>query len=193
MRRPISFEDVEEFEVTARTPAAHRSAAATLAAWAEESHPDDVEVSPAALLSAAAWHLQEAGDPEEALALHRRSAAAAGDVPPNVRCYLHGALLTAGHLDEARRVADEVRRSGPADVAVYEIIAENYELAGDLKQAHRWLELGAARLDRIDDQVPIGSADDAVALLSARRRVRQALGFPLDELDDLVREPGTFD
>jgi hypothetical protein len=192
VRRPRTYDDIEELEATARTPAEHRSAAQTLTAWAEVAAPDD-EVPPAALLSAAAWHLDQGGDPEAALALHRRAAAAAGDVPPDARVYLHGALMAAGAHDEARRLADEVRRSAPADVAVYEFMAANYESGGDLAQAHRWLNLGAARLERPDDEVPIGADHDAFLLLTARRRVRQALGFPLDDLDVLVPEPIPFD
>jgi predicted Zn-dependent protease len=191
VRRPVTFDEVEALEAFAVDDGMHRSAADRLTGWAAEPIPGD-EVPPAALLSAAAWHLDLAGDPEGALALHRRAIAAAGDVPPDARCYLHGALLQAGRPDEARAVADEVRREAPADVAVYELIAENYEAADDLRQAHRWLELGAARLDRIEDEVPLGAEDDAVALLTARRRVRQALGFPLDELDELVGEPGVL-
>ena len=187
VRPPLSFDDVESLE-GARTPAEHRTAAEVLAGWAGEQHPDDDEVTPAALLSAAAWHLDMAGDPVAALELHRRAAAVAGDVPPDVRCYLHGALLRAGQAEEARALADEVRRSATDDLDVHVFMAENYEAAGDLRQANRWLALGTTRLDAADLE---GRVDDdrALALLVARRRVRAALDLPPDGLDLLVPPP----
>jgi tetratricopeptide (TPR) repeat protein len=188
VRPPLSFDDVEELEATARTPEEHRTAAEVLAAWAEEQHPDDHEVTPAALLSAAAWHADLAGDAEAALELHRRAAAVAGHVPPDARCYLHGALLKAGKAEDARQVADDVRRSAPTDPGVYLFIAENYELGGDLRQANRWLSIAVNRLDLADTE---DTREDfsTFVLLQARRRVRGALGFPLDDLDLLVPEP----
>jgi predicted Zn-dependent protease len=188
VRGPLTFDDVESLE-GARTPEAHRAAAEVLTGWAGEQHPDDDEVTPAALLSAAAWHLDRAGDAPGALELHRRAAAVAGDVPPDVRCYLHGALLQAGATDEARAVADDVRRSASDDLDVYVFMAENYEGVGDLRQANRWLALGTTRLDAADLE---GRVDDdrALALLTARRRVRTALDLPPDGLDLLVPPPG---
>lgn len=186
MRGPLNEDDIERLEVSARTPKAHREAAATLEAWAAESPPDD-ETSPAELLNAAAWHLEAVGDLDAALALHRRSVAARGDVPPDKRTYLHGALLRAGLQDEARQLADEVRRSAPSDPEVYAFMAENYELVGDLQQALRWMTIGLrhAELPGEDDD-PEDMGYQTVYLLGGRRRVRQALGFPPDDLDELV-------
>jgi hypothetical protein len=67
-------------------------------------------------------------------------------------------------------------------------MAENYEGAGDLRQANRWLAMGTSRLDAADLE---GRVDDdrALALLTARRRVRAALGLPPDGLDLLVPPP----
>ena len=188
MRGPLSFDDVEELEFTARTPDAHRAAAATLTAWAEEQHPDDDDVTPASLLAAAAWHLDVVGDRAGALDLYRRASAAPGEAPPDIRCYLHGALLKVGDRDEARRVADDVRRSAPSDPDVYLFMAENHELDGDLQQAHRWLAMGVNRLDlRTGVDPPLDFR--LIILLRARRRVRQALGFPPDDIDLIVPEP----
>jgi tetratricopeptide (TPR) repeat protein len=185
MRGPLSEDDIERLE-QAGTPEAHRSAATTLTAWAEEPHEDD-EASTARLLNAAAWHLDQAGDREAALALYRRSVTAPGTVVPDKRCYLHGALLQAGRTDEARRLGNEIRRSVPEDLEAYAFVAENHELAGDVHEAHRWLELGAQRLER-DGRTRIRPDGDlaALLLLRARRRVRQNLGFPPDHLDELV-------
>jgi hypothetical protein len=62
-------------------------------------------------------------------------------------------------------------------------MGENYALVGDLAQAHRWLTMGAERLERTDQ--PIGGIG-VFHLLRARRRVRDSLGLPADDLDALV-------
>jgi tetratricopeptide (TPR) repeat protein len=185
MRGAIGEDDVEELGATALTDEAHSQAAATLLGWAEEPHAQDA-VPPAALLNAAAWHLQSAGMPEQVLDLHRRAVAAPGQVPPDARCYLHGALLTAGRIDEAQELAEEIRRSAPMDTDVYLFVAENYELAGNLEQAHRWLTMGAERIERTDREDLPADGFGVFTLLRARRRVRDGLGQPVDALDDLV-------
>jgi tetratricopeptide (TPR) repeat protein len=182
VREPVGDDALEKLEASAQTPEDHRDAAATLVAWADEPHAED-DVPPAQLLSAAAWHLETAGDPEHALDLHRRAVEAPGDVVPDARCYLHGALLETGHADEARQLADVIRRSAPTDTDVYLIMGENYALAGDLTQAHRWLTMGAERLERTDRPI---SGIGVFHLLRARRRVRDHLGLPADDLDALV-------
>jgi tetratricopeptide (TPR) repeat protein len=191
VRSPVSEDDVEQLEAAARTSGDHRDAAAALVAWADEPAPED-DVPPARLLSSAAWHLETAGDPEQALDLHRRAVAAPGDVAPDARCYLHGALLESGHAAEARELADVIRREAPTDTDVYLVMGENYALAGDLTQAHRWLTMGAERLERTDRPI---SGIGVFHLLRARRRVRDGLGLPADDLDALVPpiEPSTVE
>jgi hypothetical protein len=181
VRSRLTFDDIERLEVSARKPKAHREAAATLAEWAREPIRDE-EVAPADLLSAAAWHLDQAGDTESALALHRQAVAAEGTTSPDARCLLHAALLAANRPEEARQVADDLRRSRPRiiDVAV---MAENFELAGDLEQAHRWVGMGVSRLD-LSDAVETAEDYELEYVLNARQRIRQALGFPPDELDE---------
>jgi tetratricopeptide (TPR) repeat protein len=181
VRNPLSDDDVERLQAFARTPKAHREAAATLAAWSEEKHPDD-EVTPADLLSAAGWHLAQAGDTEEALALHRRAVATEETTTPDARSLLHAALLEAGRLDEARQVANDLRRSGPRIVDIADM-AEVFEMHGDLVQAHRWAEMGVSRLELAGDSDEFAEFDVEI-LLDVRRRVRRELGFPPDELDE---------
>jgi|SRR5690348_22976 len=114
--------------------------------------------------------------------MFRRAQTAGGEVPPDVRCYLHHGPVETGDLAGARGLAEEVRRSRPADPGAYVFIAEDYDLAGDLAEANRWMNLGLRPL--------IAEAEDgelegfqALTLLSARRRVRRALGFSPDEFD----------
>ena len=177
VRSAVTFEHLEGFQVSSRTPEQHRKASATLVQWAAAPHPDDEE-TPTDLLSAAAWHLEEAGDIEAALEMHRRAIAAEGTTTPDARCLLHAALLTAGRLDEARTVAEELRRSRPS-ISDLAAMAENFEIAGDLTQAHRWVAMGVARLDLADDET---MDHEVEMLLATRRRIRSALGYPPDEL-----------
>jgi hypothetical protein len=183
VRTPRSIDDVERVETSARSPRTHREAAAVLSAWAEHPHPDD-EANPAELLSAAAWHLDQAGDTDAALELHRRAVTAEGTTTPDARCLLHAALIDACRLDEARHVADDLRRSGPT-VLDCAGMAENFENVGDLQQAHRWAAIGVNRIQLADDTDVDVDDFDVVELLNVRRRVRQALGFPPDELDEV--------
>lgn len=144
MRGPLTPDDIERLHARAHTPEEHRAAAQQLAAWAEESHPKDRAVSRAALLVNAGEQLTEAGDVGEAVDFFRRAVDAGEYVPPDIRCYLHGGLLKAGNVGAARALADELRREHPVDVDVYLFIGENYELAGDLREAHGWLTMGCS-------------------------------------------------
>jgi tetratricopeptide (TPR) repeat protein len=180
----MTFDDIERLEAVARTPPAHRQAAAELSSCAEERSPDD-EVSPADLLSAAAWHLEQAGDTEAALGMYRRAVAADGTTTPDARCLLSATLLAAGQLDEARQVADDLRRSSPR-IGDFASMAEVFEMAGDLKEGHRWVAMGINRLD-LSSGSEFPEEYEVDVLLNVRRRIRRALGFPPDELDEIGR------
>jgi predicted Zn-dependent protease len=182
----MTEDDLEELYARARSPKKHRTAAAQLVALAEDEQPSDAEVSPAALLVSAGEHLSAAGDHEAAVELFRRATSSRGHVPPDVRCYLHHGLLEVGDLDGAHRIADELRREGSVDGDVYLVIGEDYELADDLREAHRWFTRGVLRsVTRVEDDDDDVSGDAAV-LIIARSRVRRSLGLPLDEYDELV-------
>jgi tetratricopeptide (TPR) repeat protein len=181
----VTIDDLEALEAPARSPEELRAAAAQLVAWSRETHPeDDEEITPALLLVHAGELLSQAGDHEGALDLFRRAEAAEGDAPPDTRCYLHHGLLAAGDAEGARRLAEEVRRSRPADPDTYLLIGQDYAQAGDLAEVNRWLNLGLRRLlAQLQDEDPDLSGVGAVMLLAARRRVRRELGFPPDEFD----------
>src|SRR5688572_11306774 len=100
----------------AGTPERQRQVAQQLIDWSAERHPADaVEVTPAALLAEAGQILELLGDHAAALEVYRRAVTAEGTVEPDVRCFLHRALVTVGDLPAARLVADEVRRSALGD------------------------------------------------------------------------------
>ncbi|MGY1709053.1 tetratricopeptide repeat protein [Geodermatophilus sp. SYSU D00758] len=183
MRAALTTDQVEELELGARTPEQRRAASARLEQWAADPQPGD-DLSPAALLVQAGELRGMAGDAEAALALFERAAEAGGEVVPDVRTALHHGLVRVGRLDEARRLAEEVRRSRPRDADVYALIGEDYEEIGDLPEANRWLNLALQRL-LAQTEDPLGEAPGMVAamVLVARRRVRERLGFPPDEFD----------
>ena len=185
MRGPLTQDDVDGLCMRARTPEQHRGAAAQLTALAEEVHPED-EVSPASLLANAGEQLNRIGDHDAALEVFRRAVGAEGHVPPDVRCYLHHELLAVGDVTGARRLADELRRERPADGDVYLFVGESYELAGDLREAHRWMTMGLLRmLGRAEqgEDLAVGGAAD---LVRTRYRVRRVLDLPMDEYDAMV-------
>jgi predicted Zn-dependent protease len=186
MRGPRTRDDLDELYAHASTPDQRRAAAEQLVTWAEEEHPEDDGVSPASLLVSAGEHLSTAGEHDAALGMFRRAASARGHVPPDARCYLHHGLMEVGDLDGARRLAEELRRERPADADVYLFIGEDYELAGHLQEAHRWLTMGTLRsVNRVEDGDD-RAAGYAAGLMRARRRVRRALELPADEYDELV-------
>jgi hypothetical protein len=101
----------------AATPEERRQAAQQLIAWSAERHPADaVDVTPAVLLAEAGQILEIAGDHAAALEAYRRAATAEGVVEPDVRCFLHRALVSVGELPAARLLAEEVRGQPPTPV-----------------------------------------------------------------------------
>ena len=182
-RGPVSEEDVSKVEARlgGRALERHTKAASTYEAWAAEPHPED-EVTVGRLLVAAGEQWGLAGEPERALQLFRRAVATNDEVEPDVRCYLIDALLEAGQRDEADKLAEELRRSRPDNPDAYLFVGEAYEEAGDLGASLRWFTSGMlkAMKDEAVDEV------DVVLLMRARRRVREGMGFPPDEYDELA-------
>jgi hypothetical protein len=78
-------------------------------------------------------------------------------------------------------VADDFRHARPS-IADTSHMAENFEMAGDLTQAHRWMAMGISRLElATESERP--AAWEVEDLFRVRQRLRQALGFPPDDLD----------
>jgi tetratricopeptide (TPR) repeat protein len=183
------MDDVGQLGLDAETPEEQAALASRLIAWADEWDPSqDAGAPPAALLSEAGQILEILGDHVGALAAYRRAASAIGVVDPDVRGFLHRALVSVGDLPEARRLAEEIRRSAPTDLGVYAMVGETYERHGDLDQAHRWLNLGLQRLGGADvDGAGVDGMDrlalDLLSITIVRRRIRRALGLPADPAD----------
>lgn len=126
------MDDVGRLGLDAETPEEQAELASRLIDWADEWDPSqDDGASPAALLSEAGQILEILGDHVGALAAYRRAASAIGVVDPDVRGFLHRALVSVGDLPEAQLLAEEIRRSAPSDLGVYAMVGENYEKQGD--------------------------------------------------------------
>jgi predicted Zn-dependent protease len=190
MRRPRTQDDLDAVFVAGQTPERSRAAARQLEAWAAEGTRPGDEVNAAQLLVLAGEQFARAGDDHEAARVLRRAVATGEPVVPDVRCYLHHALLAIGEVEAARELADGIRRERPADADVYLFIGEDLEVHGDLRSAHRWLTLGArtalADVDDADTLDAFDAASGAAFLLTARKRVREVLGMPPDDWDELV-------
>lgn len=138
--------------------------------------------SRAAMLVALGEQLESAGDLAGALSSTRLAVEDGGPVPPDARCYLHNVLLHAGEVDEAAVLADQLMKERSHDPFLYEFVGEGYELADDVAAATRWFTAGMLRCMRHDE---VGAAG-VMALMQARRRVREAQGFDEDNYDLLV-------
>lgn len=115
-RGPLTQQDVDDVEARLEQtsePNSFRAAAADYEAWANEPHPDD-EVSVAALLVHAGEALEVTDDVEGALAYFERAVADGGEVAPDARCYVIGALLGLGRHDEADAATAAFMQSGHA-------------------------------------------------------------------------------
>ena len=183
-RGPLTQEDVDDVEARLEQTSGadgYRTAAADYEAWAAEPHPAD-EVSVAALLVHAGEALELAGDIEGALAYFDRAVADGGDVLPDARCYVIGALLGLGRHDEADSATAALMQTRPRDPFVYEYVGAGYQMVDRLDEANRWMTAGVVRLVSAQDvpEYPL------ILLMQSRYWVRQTIGFDEDEYDVLA-------
>jgi hypothetical protein len=67
------------------------------------------------------------------------------------------------------------------------MLGENYEKAGDLAEAHRWMNLGLSRHNRLAaDGDPAAWGIELFFLFIVRSRIRRSLRVPADGGDRLV-------
>lgn len=161
--------------------AEHLEKAAIFEEWATdaENYTLDAGVTPAQLLVVAAEHLQLAHDTVEAF----RLAFAAQQHPSARRFEAHPTLISLhlenDELEQAMALADEVRKTGADELGIYEMIAESFEISGELALAERWFAIALRALDKVGIENP----SDRIALLTGRYRVRRDAQKPLDVLD----------
>ncbi len=166
--------------------AEHLEKAAIFEAWATDSDAYRLEqgVTPAHLLIVAAEHLQLGRDYDEAFRLARAAAAHPSAQPFEAHPTLISLHLELDQREDALALADEVRTGGAPELGIYEMIAENFELADELALAERWYAIALRALDKVQLESPA----DRLSLLTGRYRVRRDAGKPLDVMDTEVEQ-----
>lgn len=157
-----------------------------------ESHPE--ERGEILLESAHLWHL--AGDDQRATERLTEVMSLGGEDGAFARTSMADILFEAGRDDEAREHLAALKRDPGATALVHAGVGELFEERGDDKEALTWFAAGCAKISEEDltRYSETGSLDESQAL-HGRLRVRQAMGFPPDRLDELVltAPPVAFD
>lgn len=182
MRAPKTLEDLDRLVVDAELHGRHADLAERLEALAADATPRD-DVNRGELLVAAAEQHRLAGDPSRSVALCRQAVADGSALRLDARAHLLAALAQAGEPEEARRVADEFRATKPCAPDVLLFVGEQLELMGDLNAALTWYTRGVLQAVRAD-----GAGFIECLLFLGRRRVRQEIGFPPDDFDELAED-----
>jgi tetratricopeptide (TPR) repeat protein len=139
---------------------------------------DGSELSRAELLATAAQLRQVDGETDRALELLRDAAADGSATRLPVASQVAYVHLQAGRPDEARAAVADLR---PKDVSALNGLlyaGEVFETLGDLEAAHRWYTRGVVLAERRGESFPGG------LFLTARHRVRSAMGLDHDEYDE---------
>ncbi|WP_156426227.1 SEC-C domain-containing protein [Nocardia jinanensis] len=98
-------------------------------------------------------------------------------------------LFDLAHDAEAWAQLDALRQDRIASPAPYHLAAELLEERGDDQQALTWFNIAVSRLtdqEMAERETEFGYLSYADNIISGRRRVREALGLPADELDGSV-------
>ncbi|XVS65911.1 tetratricopeptide repeat protein [Actinosynnema sp. CA-299493] len=143
----------------------------------------------AQILIEAAEEWREAGDHDRAVALLDQVIAEGGEEAGEARVALADLLFDLDRVEEARAQLDTLRRERPPSASPYHLAAELLEARGALEEALTWFTMAASRLteeELAQRDGEFGFVSHANNLLVGRRRVRQALAMPPDELDESV-------
>ncbi|GAA1961208.1 SEC-C metal-binding domain-containing protein [Amycolatopsis minnesotensis] len=150
-----------------------------------EGHPEE---RGAILLEAAhQWHL--AGNDERATELLADVLSLGGEDRAFAQSAMAELLFEAGRDDEARPYLDALKQERPASILAYSLVGEMLEERGETKEALAWFTMAVARLTDEDLTEP-GAARywEGREALRGRLRIRQAMGFPPDELDEAAQD-----
>ncbi len=140
------------------------------------------------LRAAEQWML--ADDPAEAVAGFRRAMAEGGPVFVEPRVPLARALFQLGKDAEAQAIISGLKTKGPTDPRICDMVAELLVERSDLASALEWATAGV-RLCLTQGGAQPGVAGDKSELrllLSLRYRIRNDLGLPEDDYDQLLDE-----
>lgn len=149
---------------------------------AAEPLPDD-DLTPAALLSLAGQYYADAGDLVAAEAVYREAIPGHDGDGLDPRCFLVDVLVQTGRLDEAVELDNALRRSRPADLVTYPVLAQTW-IAHDQRRAMGWLNRGLDWAERSGQE----DAPSFALLCVARFHLRQDQGQDLDEYDEIAMD-----
>ncbi|MEL4317884.1 hypothetical protein WJX64_02600 [Leifsonia sp. YIM 134122] len=190
MTQLITWESIEGLERRAprlvATPDQHRAVAETITSWATDAASFYVDdgITRAHLLLVGAEHLEMAGDLDGARRLAETAAAHPTAEPFGAYPTLISLAFASGDTDQAVALADEVRAASDAGLHIILMIAETFELNGDLARAERWNTIGARRASAGS----LSPTEQYLTFLGGRFRARRDAGKPLDGLDDEAQE-----
>ncbi len=160
-------------------------------ARAMEADADENPEQRGELLLEAAELWRQAGEHDRAVEVLGRVIAMGGEEGGHARVALAEALFDVDQVEDGRAQLDALRREEPSSAAPYHSAAELLEERGEQHDALTWFDLAVARLSEQElAERDHGSLSYANQVLVGRRRVRQALGLPPDELDDSLSGPG---
>ena len=142
-----------------------------------------------------------ADDPAAAVGGFRRAMADGGPVFVDPRVGLARALFQLGRDAEALALIGRLKAEGPADPRVCDLVAELLVDRSDLRGGLEWATAGVELCLRraADGRSPDGRSSDGGAaggdddselrlLLSLRYRIRNDLGLPEDNYDEMLDE-----
>jgi tetratricopeptide (TPR) repeat protein len=141
------------------------------------------------ILLEAADQWRRAGDHDRAMALLTDAVALGGEDGGCARVGLAEVLFALDRTEQAQAELDALRHSRPASPVPCHLAAELLEERGALEQALTWFNMAVSRLteqEMAQRDTEFGAFSFANGIVSGRRRVRDALGLPPDELDRSV-------
>lgn len=142
------------------------------------------------ILLEAAGSWQRAGEHGRAIELLNEAIATGGEDGQHARTALADVLFDLGRTDEARAQLDLLRADRPG-VSPCVLAGELLEEREDYQEALTWFNMAVCRLDEAELASltePGGWLSYAATVVKGRRRVREALSIPADELDESVPE-----
>lgn len=127
-----------------------------------------------------------ADDPAKAVARFLRAMEDGGPVFVDPRVPLSRALFQLGRQAEAQAIISRLKAEGPASPRICDMVAELLVECGDLPAALDWATTGVGLcLNQAGDA---DTSSELPLLLRLRYRIRNDLGLPEDDYDQLLDE-----
>lgn len=136
--------------------------------------------------AANSWH--QAGRHDRAIELLNEAVALGGEDGASARVELADVFFDLGRDEQAQAQLEALHRNRPPSPDPFHMAAELLEERGEHKHALTMFNMAVARLTEIEmeDRHDSGIFSYANNIISGRRRVREVLGLPPDELDESV-------